>query len=96
MEGLWKVDTDHCLSICLIVCLFSAGVDYIPTSGSLTLSGLDVVTFNVTLLDDRVLEPEKTFNVMLTISDSPANVIPGYLNCSISIDDDGIVKYTSA
>ena len=70
-------------------------MDYIPTSGSLTLSGLDVVTFNVTLLDDRVLEPEKTFNVMLTISDSPANIIPGILNCSISIDDDGIVILAS-
>ncbi len=55
-----------------------AGIDYTSTRGTLTFaSGVTSQSFNVPLRDDLVLEPDKTFIVVITNATGGATIPPG-------------------
>lgn len=55
-----------------------AGVDYTGTQGTLTFgSGVTSQSFNIPLRDDLVIEPDKTFLVILTNATGGAIIPPG-------------------
>ena len=61
----------------LILCLLSAGVDYIETFKFLTFIGDSVQTVSIRIVDDGVSEPPETFLELLSSADGmviPPNI----------------------
>jgi hypothetical protein len=76
-----------------------AGVDYLPASGTLTFeAGVNVQTFNVTILDNS--SPEAGETVLLSLSDAVGAATIGSPSAAVlTIQDDdqpGLISFSSA
>ena len=85
----WNSANQYNKTTYIHLCYSLADVDYIPASASLLFSGNDSVTLNVTILDNYILDGDRTFFALLLLNDPPANLQPGTINSTLVIIDNG-------
>ena len=72
----------------------SADIDYLSFNTLLSFFGTETSQFvNITVLEMNLTAVNKTFFVLLTLDDPPANVQAGIVNTTVVIVDDGELLY---